>query len=207
MLLRSWQWLKKFHILKSFWTPYMVVNTSLSSQHLVSRHCSNHSNFLWYHKRLCAKLIQVLINNSFLSFCFYVHIFVLFWNSFQLAWRSKLSWTAICIHTSGITWERSELSFIPSFWNLTRVWQLKPWQKRLEYLWILLMCKWMHPKSLGFSFLAFWLDYNVVGGCSLHIFVSRELSRFIAAGKLHCKIDKVAGVLETNRPDAKNALY
>ncbi|KAL0004827.1 hypothetical protein SO802_012388 [Lithocarpus litseifolius] len=27
------------------------------------------------------------------------------------------------------------------------------------------------------------------------------------AGKLHCKIDKVARVLETNRPDAKNALY
>lgn len=38
-------------------------------------------------------------------------------------------------------------------------------------------------------------------------FYYRELSRFIAAGKLHCKIDKVAGVLETNRPDAKNALY
>ncbi|KAG4155301.1 hypothetical protein ERO13_D03G103700v2 [Gossypium hirsutum] len=38
-------------------------------------------------------------------------------------------------------------------------------------------------------------------------FVDMELSRFIAAGKLHCKIDKVAGVLETNRPDAKNALY
>ena len=41
---------------------------------------------------------------------------------------------------------------------------------------------------------------------SLSLFY-RELSRFIAAGKLHCKIDKVAGVLETNRPDAKNALY
>lgn len=41
----------------------------------------------------------------------------------------------------------------------------------------------------------------------LFLFASRELSRFIAAGKLHCKIDKVAGVLETNRPDAKNALY
>ncbi|KAL0010010.1 hypothetical protein SO802_005118 [Lithocarpus litseifolius] len=27
------------------------------------------------------------------------------------------------------------------------------------------------------------------------------------AGKLHCKIDKVAGVLETNCPDAKSALY
>lgn len=38
-------------------------------------------------------------------------------------------------------------------------------------------------------------------------FLVRELSRFIAAGKLHCKIDKVAGVLETNRPDSKNALY
>nr|GMC58408.1 26S proteasome non-ATPase regulatory subunit 6 homolog [Ipomoea batatas] len=38
-------------------------------------------------------------------------------------------------------------------------------------------------------------------------FIDTELSRFIAAGKLHCKIDKVAGVLETNRPDAKNALY
>lgn len=38
-------------------------------------------------------------------------------------------------------------------------------------------------------------------------FLDMELSRFIAAGKLNCKIDKVAGVLETNRPDAKNALY
>ncbi|KAF8408369.1 hypothetical protein HHK36_007518 [Tetracentron sinense] len=38
-------------------------------------------------------------------------------------------------------------------------------------------------------------------------FIDLELSRFIAAAKLHCKIDKFAGVLETNRPDAKNALY
>ncbi|URE08690.1 26S proteasome non-atpase regulatory subunit [Musa troglodytarum] len=38
-------------------------------------------------------------------------------------------------------------------------------------------------------------------------FIDLELSRFIAAGKLHCKIDKVAGVLETNRPDSKNALF
>ncbi|KAL6559666.1 proteasome regulatory particle subunit [Orobanche gracilis] len=38
-------------------------------------------------------------------------------------------------------------------------------------------------------------------------FIDVELSRFIAAGKPHCKIDKVAGVLETNRPDTKNALY
>ncbi|KAE8800286.1 26S proteasome non-ATPase regulatory subunit 6 [Hordeum vulgare] len=38
-------------------------------------------------------------------------------------------------------------------------------------------------------------------------FIDQELSRFIAAGKLHCKIDKVAGVLETNRPDERNAFY
>lgn len=38
-------------------------------------------------------------------------------------------------------------------------------------------------------------------------FLDRELSEFIVAGRLHAKIDKVAGVLETNRPDAKNALY
>jgi len=38
-------------------------------------------------------------------------------------------------------------------------------------------------------------------------FLDKELSRFIASGRLHCKIDKVGGVVETNRPDAKNALY
>src|SRR5690348_4609710 len=38
-------------------------------------------------------------------------------------------------------------------------------------------------------------------------FLDRELSRFIASGRIHCKIDKVGGIVETNRPDAKNALY
>lgn len=35
----------------------------------------------------------------------------------------------------------------------------------------------------------------------------RELARFIAAGRLHCKIDKVGGIVETNRPDSKNYQY
>lgn len=35
----------------------------------------------------------------------------------------------------------------------------------------------------------------------------RELSRYIAAGRLHCKIDKVGGIVETNRPDSKNWQY
>lgn len=38
-------------------------------------------------------------------------------------------------------------------------------------------------------------------------YVDAELSRFIAAGRLHCKIDRVGGVVETNRPDSKNWQY
>lgn len=36
---------------------------------------------------------------------------------------------------------------------------------------------------------------------------TRELSRFIYGGRLNCVIDKVAGIVETNRPDTKNAQY
>ncbi|TFY58539.1 hypothetical protein EVG20_g8111 [Dentipellis fragilis] len=36
-------------------------------------------------------------------------------------------------------------------------------------------------------------------------FVDNELSRFIASGRLHATIDKVNGVVETNRPSLKNA--
>jgi len=38
-------------------------------------------------------------------------------------------------------------------------------------------------------------------------FLDRELSRFISAGRLNCKIDKVGGIVETNRPDARNLQY
>ncbi|KAH8925502.1 proteasome 26S subunit [Atractiella rhizophila] len=34
-----------------------------------------------------------------------------------------------------------------------------------------------------------------------------DLSRFIAAGRLNCSIDKVAGIVETNRTDIKNSKY
>jgi 26S proteasome regulatory subunit N7 len=34
-----------------------------------------------------------------------------------------------------------------------------------------------------------------------------ELSRFIAAGRLNAKIDKVGDIIETRRPDKKNAQY
>ncbi|KAL6763621.1 26S proteasome regulatory complex [Haematococcus lacustris] len=38
-------------------------------------------------------------------------------------------------------------------------------------------------------------------------FIDLELAGLIVSGRLNAKIDKVAGVIETNRPDAKNALY
>eukprot|EP01042_Synura_sphagnicola_P000187 gene187-188_t len=37
--------------------------------------------------------------------------------------------------------------------------------------------------------------------------LDRELARFIASGRLNAKIDKVANVVETVRPDKKNAQY
>jgi len=38
-------------------------------------------------------------------------------------------------------------------------------------------------------------------------FIDAELARFISTGRLNCVIDKVHGVVETNRPSAKNARY
>lgn len=38
-------------------------------------------------------------------------------------------------------------------------------------------------------------------------YVDAELSRFIAAGRLHCKVDRVGRIVETNRPDNKNWQY
>lgn len=38
-------------------------------------------------------------------------------------------------------------------------------------------------------------------------YIDGELSRFIAAGRLHCKVDRVGKIVETNRPDNKNWQY
>lgn len=38
-------------------------------------------------------------------------------------------------------------------------------------------------------------------------YIDAELSRFIAAGRLHCKVDRVGRIVETNRPDNKNWQY
>ncbi len=38
-------------------------------------------------------------------------------------------------------------------------------------------------------------------------FLDAELARFISSGRLSAKIDKVGGVVESNRSDKKNAQY
>lgn len=38
-------------------------------------------------------------------------------------------------------------------------------------------------------------------------YIDAELSRFIAAGRLHAKVDRVGRIVETNRPDNKNWQY
>ncbi|KAJ3387854.1 26S proteasome non-ATPase regulatory subunit 6 [Entophlyctis sp. JEL0112] len=38
-------------------------------------------------------------------------------------------------------------------------------------------------------------------------FIDADLSKFISAGRLNAVIDKVGGIVETNRPDAKNSQY
>merc|ERR1719188_240451 len=38
-------------------------------------------------------------------------------------------------------------------------------------------------------------------------FIDNELSSFISSGKLTCKIDKVAGVIESNESDSRSQVY
>lgn len=57
------------------------------------------------------------------------------------------------------------------------------------------------------SYRSLTLDYMAYSFGVTTKFVDQELSKFIAAGRLHCKIDKVNGIVETNRPDTKNYQY
>lgn len=57
------------------------------------------------------------------------------------------------------------------------------------------------------SYRSLTLDYMAQAFGVSKVFVDKELARFIAAGRLHCKIDSVNGIVETNRPDSKNYQY
>lgn len=57
------------------------------------------------------------------------------------------------------------------------------------------------------SYRSLTLDYMAYSFGVTAKFIDQELSKFIAADRLHCKIDKVNGIVETNRPDTKNYQY
>lgn len=57
------------------------------------------------------------------------------------------------------------------------------------------------------SYRSLTLDYMAQAFGVSNAFMDKELSRYIAGGHLHCKIDKVGGIVETNRPDSKNWQY
>jgi 26S proteasome regulatory subunit N7 len=60
---------------------------------------------------------------------------------------------------------------------------------------------------------AFGVTVDFVDKCGIFLalsselidYHSSELSRFIASGRLHATIDRVHGIVETNRPPLKNA--
>lgn len=61
--------------------------------------------------------------------------------------------------------------------------------------------------QLLYSYRSLTLHYMAEAFNVTEEYMDRELSRFIADGRLHCRIDKVKGIVITNRPDSKNAQY
>ncbi|KNE56680.1 hypothetical protein AMAG_02463 [Allomyces macrogynus ATCC 38327] len=57
------------------------------------------------------------------------------------------------------------------------------------------------------SYRSLTLEYMATAFGVTQEFIDRDLYRFIANGRLNCVIDKVRGIVETNRPDTKNAQY
>lgn len=111
----------------------------------------------------------------------------------QLKWRRFWEKTISSILTIDITLERWKSWHTLNYWSLTGVWRCSICLKLLVSPWILLM-------SELFKYYTGWLFFTIIN-------IFRELSTFIATGRLHCKIDRVGGIVETNRPDLKNAQF
>lgn len=77
------------------------------------------------------------------------------------------------------------------FWSRTVVWLWLRWHNPLEYQSNLLTSKTGNEKFLFYSSLIYF----------------SELARFIAAGRLNCVIDKVNGVVLTNKVDLRTEKY
>ncbi|KAM4107536.1 hypothetical protein ACB094_04G153100 [Castanea mollissima] len=86
----------------------------------------------------------------------------------KLALRSKKNWTTICICTFTTIRGRSELWFIPSFWNPIRVLQLKQWLRHLELLWSLLI--WSSHVLLLSCICEVLFDFHFENGAEICIF-------------------------------------
>ena len=109
-------------------------------------------------------------------------------------WSSSWGKTAILLLITDSTSERCEFKVTLNSSNHTEALLWPTWRRRLESL--------KNTLTSNSNLLTFW-DYP--GLITLHL--NRELARFIAAGRLHCRIDKVGGIVETNRPDSKNYQY
>ncbi|KAJ1497775.1 26S proteasome non-ATPase regulatory subunit 6 [Coelomomyces lativittatus] len=57
------------------------------------------------------------------------------------------------------------------------------------------------------SYRSLTLEYMATAFGVTPEFMDQDLYRFISNGRLNCVIDKVRGIVETNRPDNKNAQY
>ena len=94
----------------------------------------------------------------------------------------KLAWTE--------TYMRTDRLFAPHYGYYVREMRILAYNQLLESY-----------RSLTLQYMADAFGVTVS-------FIDQELARFIAAGRLHCKIDKVNGIVETNQPqDSKNFQY
>jgi len=62
-------------------------------------------------------------------------------------------------------------------------------------------------KQLLASYSSLAISYMAESFGVTEAFIDSELSKFIASGRLSAKIDHVAGIVVTNRPDLKNQQY
>ena len=57
------------------------------------------------------------------------------------------------------------------------------------------------------SLLTSWTSKSFISRGNTKLTNCRDLAKFIAADRIPCTIDRVKGIIETNRPDDKNKQY
>ena len=95
---------------------------------------------------------------------------------------------------------------IRSFWSLIRLSQLKAWRKLSECQLNSLISMIFHINFEGIL-MFFWEIHYFIDFIKEKLKFFRELSDLIANRRLSCKIDKVMGIVESERIDERNGLY